>query len=336
MRDYWLLLVFIPLIGTAVFLLLSRGERRGGLFVSTVKFFSKASFSLRAFLTPLPIIIKFCALSLIILALARPQKVNERSEQNIKGIDIMIVMDVSLSMLVEDMGFQVTRLKAAKAVVSDFIKGRVSDRIGLIVFSGESYTRVPLTLDYDILLDNLSRMNVASAHQIRQGTAIGVALANAAARLRHSPEKSRVVVFLTDGDNNAGSIDPLTALKIVQKENIKVYTIGLGKQSGRAPVRYPVIDAFGRKKMRIMYVMTRINEELMKQMAQSTAGKFFMARNLSNLQSIFSEIDSLEKQEITVNKWTEYNEKFANYLTPGVFLYALALLLSLTVFFRGV
>ena len=336
MRDYGLLLVLIPLIAAAVFLLLSRRERRGGLFVSAAGFFSKSPFSLRAFLAPLPVIIKFCALALIILALARPQKVNERSEQNVKGIDIMIVMDVSLSMLVEDMGVQVTRLKAAKAVVSDFIRGRVSDRIGLIVFSGESYTRVPLTLDYDILLDNLSRMNVASAHQIRQGTAIGVALANAAARLRHSPEKSRVVVFLTDGDNNAGSIDPLTALKIVQEEGIKVYTIGLGRRSGRAPVRYPVIGASGRKKMQVMYVITRINEELMKQMAQSTNGKFFMARDLSGLQAVFSEIDRLEKQEITVNKWTEYDEKFADYLKPGVFLYALALLLSLTVFFRGV
>ena len=336
MRDYLLLLAFIPLIGLAIFLWLSREERRGGLFVSAINFFSKSSFSLRAFLAPLPVIVKFCALGVIILALARPQKVNERSEQNVKGIDIMIVMDVSLSMLVEDMGFQITRLKAAKAVVSSFIKERVSDRIGLIVFSGESYTRVPLTLDYKILLDNLSRLNVSSSHQIQQGTAIGVALANAAARLRHSPEKSRVIVFLTDGDNNAGSIDPLTALKIVQKENIKVYTIGLGKQSGRAPIRYPIIDAFGRRKMQVKYIITRINEELMKQMAQSTEGRFFMARNLSGLQSVFSEIDSLEKQEITVNKWTEYNEKFADYLKPGVFLYALALLLSLTVFFRGV
>ena len=335
MENYWLLLFFIPLIGVAVFLWFSKEKRKGGLFVSAIVFFSKTPGSLRAFLAPLPLILKFCSLALIILALARPQKVNERSEQNVKGIDIMIVLDISLSMLVEDMGVQVTRLKAAKAVVSDFIKGRVSDRMGLIVFSGESYTRVPLTLDYNILQKNLSRVDIASTNQLRQGTAIGVALANAAARLRHSPE-SRVVVFLTDGDNNVGSIDPLTALKIVQGENIKVYTIGLGRKSGQAPVRYYTMDSFGRKKVQVMYVTTRINEELMKRMAQSTGGKFFMARNLSNLRSIFSEIDRLEKQKITVNKWTEYHEKFSDYLEPGVFLYALALLLSLTVFFRGV
>ena len=336
MENYWLLLAFIPLIGAAVFLWFSKEERRGGLFVSALSFFSKSPVSLRAFLAPLPVILKFCALSLIIVALARPQKINERSEQNIKGIDIMIVLDISLSMLVEDMGVQITRLKAAKAVVSDFIKGRISDRIGLIVFSGESYTRIPLTLDYDILLDNLSRVSVVSPGQLRQGTAIGVALANAAARLRHSPQESRVVVFLTDGDNNTGSIDPLTALKIVREEGVKVYTIGLGRKSGHAPVRHPIIDAFGRKRMQVIHVITRINEKLMKRMAQETGGKFFMARNLSGLQSIFSEIDNLEKQEITVNKWTEYHEKFSDYLLPGVFLYALALLLSLTVFFRGV
>ena len=336
MGDYWLLLALIPLLVGAVFLWFDREERRGGLFVSALDFFSKSSFSLRASLTSLPVILKFIALGLIIFALARPQKINERSEQNVKGIDIMIVLDISLSMLVEDMGVQITRLQAAKAVVSDFVKGRISDRIGLIVFSGESYTRVPLTLDYNIFLDNLSRVNVASSSQLRQGTAIGVALANAAARLRHSSRTSRVVVFLTDGDNNAGSIDPLTALKIVQKEEIKVYTIGLGRRSGQAPVRYPVVDAFGRKRMKVIQVMTRINQELMKQMAEDTNGRFFMARNLTNLQSIFSEIDNLEKQEIQVNKWTEYREKFSDYLMPGIFLYALALLLSLTVFFRGV
>lgn len=335
MAHYWLLVFFIPLIGTAVFLWLSRKGRKGGLFVSTVDFFSKSPGSLRASLAPLPLILKFCSLVLIVLALARPQKINEQSEQNVQGIDIMIVLDISLSMRVEDMGVRVTRLQAAKAVVSDFIKGRVSDRIGLIVFSGESYTRVPLTLDYNLLQKNLSRVKVVSKDQLRQGTAIGVALANAAARLRHSPE-SRVIVFLTDGDNNVGSIDPLTALKIVQKENIKIYTIGLGRESGRVPIRNYITDVFGQKKEYVQYIITRINEKLMNRMAQSTGGKFFMARNLSNLESIFSEIDSLEKQEITVNKWTEYHETFSDYLEPGVFLYALALLLSLTVFFRGV
>ena len=336
MGDWWLISAFAPLLGIAVFLWFSKKKRKGGLFISTEKFFSEIPSDLRATLSPLPLILKFTGLALIIVALARPRTVSERSEQNVKGIDIMIVLDISLSMLVEDMGLRVTRLKAAKAVVSEFVKGRISDRIGLIVFSGESYTRVPLTLDYDILLENLSRVSVVSASQIRQGTAIGVALTNASARLRGSSAESRVVVFLTDGDNNAGSIDPLTAMKIAKKENVKVYTIGVGQKSGQAPIRYETADSFGIKRTQIMYVTTRINKKLLKQMAQGTGGKFFMARNLSGLRSIFSEIDNLEKQKITIDKWTEYREKFADYLKPGIILYALALLLSLTVFFRGV
>ena len=336
MRDYGFLFLLIPLFGVALFLWLFREERRGGLLHSGRGFILKTPLSLRASLSFLPLILKLIALALVILALARPQQINERSRRNVEGIDIMIVLDISLSMLVEDMGPQVTRLRAAKSVVSDFIKGRVSDRIGLIVFSGESYTRVPLTLDYNLLLKDLSRVQTAGANQIKPGTAVGVALANASARLRHSPLKSRVMIFLTDGDNNAGSLDPLTALQVVQGENIKVYTIGLGRVSGRSPIRYPVVDSFGRKTTRIMYVQTKVNEQLIQRMARNTGGKSFMARDLSGLKAIFAEIDGLEKQNIKVSEWTEHHEKFPQFLKSGILLYGLALALSLTVFFRGV
>lgn len=326
--------LFIPLVVFAIYVLLFKTKKKGTLRYSFLGLISKNHFSLRASLAFLPSLLKGIAFVFVILALARPQSVKERSEQNVKGIDIMIVMDISLSMLVEDMGSQITRLDASRKVVSDFIKGRTSDRIGLIVFSGESFTRIPLTLDYNLILKVLSQ--IKPIRSIKQGTAIGVALANASARLKHSPPESRVIVFLTDGENNAGFIDPDVALQIAQRNKIKVYTIGLGSVSGQAPITYEDIDSFGNTVLRRVYVDSRINKDLMKKMAQKTNGEFFMAKNLKNLEDIFFRIDQLEKQDVKVNKWMEYKEHFSEFLQIGVILYFLSLILSTTVFFRGV
>ncbi|MGI9549421.1 MAG: vWA domain-containing protein [Bdellovibrionales bacterium] len=327
-------LLIIPLFLFACYFLFFKNKKQASFRYSFLEALPKNYFSLRESLSPLPKILKILALLFVIVALARPQTIKEQSEQNVKGIDIMIVMDVSLSMLVKDMGRGLTRLEAAKKVVSNFIQGRVSDRIGLILFSGESFTKVPLTLDYDLVLKNLAE--VQSISEIRQGTAIGVALANAAVRLKHSSPESRVIVFLTDGENNTGFIDPETALKIVRKNKIKVYTVGLGSVGGKDSIVFETKDAYGRKIRQRAYVNSRINKKLMKKMAEQTKGEFFMAKNLTSLQNIFNRINELEKQDIQVHKWMEYKEHFSYFLKIGIIFYAVSLFLSLSLFFRGV
>ena len=326
--------LFFVILFILILLYFFKKSKKGFVNYSRLDLFSPSVKTLRAYLSPLPFLLKVIGLIFIIIALARPQKINQKSEQNVKGIDIMIVLDISLSMLVEDMGASLTRLSSAKKVVSQFIERRISDRIGLIVFSGESYTRVPLTLDYNLLLENLAQ--VKTTNSIKPGTAIGVALANASARLSHSDLKNRVIVFLTDGENNAGSIDPLTSLSIVKNDNIKVYTIGVGKVTGRAPIRYFSEDPFGRKIPQTIYIESRINKKLMKKMADETNGKFFMAEDSFDLEKVFKQIDQLEKQNIEVNQWTEYSEEYPPFLKFGLFSYLMAFLLLLTVFFRGV
>ena len=326
------LLLLLPLLVVVFYTTWFWSRRKSSVKYTSLQILSKVPKSLHALMDPLPFILKVLALILIVLALTRPQKISEMSEKNVKGIDIMMVLDISLSMLVQDMGEGHTRLASAKKVVAEFIQGRVSDKIGLILFSGESYTSVPLTLDYQVLLQKLSQVRATSS--IKSGTAIGLALANATARLRHT-QRNPVIVFLTDGENNAGSIDPLTALKLVKSQKIRVYTIGLGRINGRAPIRYEHTSPSGRIQNQVLYVNTRINKKLMKQMAVSTGGRFFQAKDVQNLARIFSEINKLEKQEIVVNKWTEYKELFTLPLSWALAFYSLSILLGLLVFFRG-
>ncbi len=328
------LFLFIPLGLIVLYIMFVQDKKKASFRYSFLDLLPKKYFSFRVFFSPLPKWLRVLSLVFFIIALARPQSVEEKSEQNVKGIDIMIVMDISLSMLVRDMGGGLTRLESSKKVVSDFIKGRVSDRIGLIVFSGESFTRVPLTLDYNLVLKNL--FEVGPIPSIKQGTAIGVALANASVRLKHSSPDSRVIVFLTDGENNTGFIDPETALKIVRGNKIKVYTIGVGNVGGRDAIVFESKDKYGRKIKQRAYVDSRINKKLMRKMAKETNGEFFMAKNLRSLQNIFDRIDKLEKQDIKTHKWIEYREHFPYFLRIGIILYFLSLVLSLTLFFKGV
>lgn len=328
-----LFFLFIPLSAVAVYLLLFLKNKKGSFFYSQLGLLLKTGFSLRASLVFLPKLLKWTALIFIIMALARPQSAEHITNQTQEGVDIMLVMDISLSMLVEDMG-QITRLEASKQVVHDFIEGRPFDRIGLIVFSGESFTKTPLTFDHDLLKNTLSRVKPLSS--IKDGTAIGVALANATARLQHSPPESRIMIFLTDGENNTGFIDPETALQIVQKNNIKVYTIGLGSKSGTFPIKYEVQDAMGRSFYQKVLINSRINKALMNKISSQTGGEFFMAKNLPSLKRIFQKIDKLETYEIQINKWTQWTEHFQQFLLMGLALYFSSVLLLLTVFFRGI
>ena len=270
----------------------------------------------------------------LVIALARPQSSEKMSHQTQEGLDIMIAMDISLSMMVEDMGPSLTRLSASKQVVKRFIEERPFDRMGLIVFSGESFTVAPLTYDHELLRKNL--LEVKSLSAIEGGTAIGVALANATARLQYSPKKSRILIFLTDGENNTGFIDPETALELVRQNEIKVYTIGLGRNSGHFFVRVEDRDSQGRKFYRKVRITSRINTELMKKISQQTGGEFFMANSLSSLQNIFNKIDELETYEFKINRWTQYEEHFEPFLFAGFIFYLLSVFLSFTVFFRGI
>lgn len=324
--------LLIPVCIALYFLLFSK-NKNGAFFYSGSTLFFKNNLSLRASLAFLPRYLKFIALVFVIIALARPQTVEHITSHSQKGVDIMIVMDISLSMLVEDMG-HLTRLESSKQVVQDFITGRPNDRIGLIVFSGESFTKTPLTFDHKLLKNTLSQVKTLSS--IKDGTAIGVALANATARLQHSPLKSRIMIFLTDGENNTGFIAPETALQIVQKNKIKVYTIGLGSQSGTFPIRYEVQNTMGQRFYKKAFINSRINKKLMNKISDQTGGEFFMATSLPSLKRIFKKIDKLETYDIQINKWTRWTEHFEQFLLIGLILYCLSFLLSITVFFRGI
>ena len=281
-------------------------------------------------------ILKSLSLIFFIIALARPQIIESFTRQTQDGLDIMVVMDVSLSMLIEDMDDRnaVTRLEASKKVVQQFIKGRSFDRIGLIAFSGESFTKAPLTYDHKLLEQSLSELGIDSS--MEPGTAIGVALANSLARLKSSPEKSRIIIFLTDGENNTGFIDPETALDLVKKNKIKVYTVGLGRRDGDFFIKYEDRDLKGRPIYRQARISSRINKELMQKISKETDGRFFMANSFQSLQNIFNQIDKLETYEIKTNTFALYEEHFADFLWSGFILYFISVFLSLTVFFRGV
>jgi len=244
--------------------------------------------------------LRLTAVTLAILALARPQSGLRGEEIKTEGIDIMLVIDVSSSMLAEDI--EPNRVEAAKSVAADFVKGRLNDRIGLIIFSARAYTQCPLTIDYGVLIDLFDEIEVG---MIEDGTAIGTALGLAVNRLRGSNEASKVVVLLTDGRNNRGEIDPKTAAELAQAFDIKVYTVGAGRE-GTAP--YPVDDPlFGRRQVQIQVDM---DETMLKEVAQLTGGRYFRATNRQSLEQIYEEIDQLEKTEIEVTEFTRYAELF--------------------------
>jgi Ca-activated chloride channel family protein len=324
-------LFFIPLFLAVVYLIYKRKALRATVQISSFENFKKIPMTLRAQFSYLPTILKIIGLILAIVALARPQEANTKIKRNIEGIDIMIAFDISDSMLIEDMQPE-NRLESAKLEIEKFISKRTSDRIGLVVFSGEAYTRVPLTLDYKMLLNSVKQ--VQTSREIKMGTAIGVALAAAAGRLKDSTAKSRVVVFMTDGENNSGTIDPDTAVKIAQGYGIKVYSIGLGRD-GDAQLPVLVQDFRGRMVKRYRPIHSTVNDELLDGMAKSTGGKYWRATDGEALEKVFSEINRLEKTKIDVNQYTRYKELFQTYLKWAVILYMLSFILSRTLLRRN-
>ena len=270
-----------------------------------------------------PFYARLLALACLIAALARPQLGYSWEESLTEGIDIAVVLDISGSMGAED--FQPRdRLTVAKQVVQDFVAGRPGDRIGLVVFSGTAMTRAPLTTDrqmLDLLIGSLE------LNTLPDGTAIGVGLASAAARLRDSPAKSRVAILVTDGVNNAGEIDPLSAAAVCAGLGIKVYTIGVGGKAGVVPVPFPQRDPFtGQTVVRRVLMRVPVDEPLMRRIAERTGGKFFKAGDRQSLQEVFREIDRLEKTPLQVKRYVRYKEAFPPLVWAGLSLLLLPFL----------
>jgi len=270
-----------------------------------------------------PVTLRVLGLLLLVVAFARPQTGRHEEEVLTEGIDIALAVDISGSMRTEDFKPK-NRLAVAKDVVGQFVHGRRNDLIGLVVFAANAYTRCPLTLDYGVLQDLLSQVDIASREE--DGTAIGMGLATAVARLKDAKGKSRVIILLTDGRNNRGQIDPLSGARLAQAMGIKVYTIGVGTE-GEAP--YPIDDPIlGR---RYINVQADIDEQTLQQIADATGGRYFRATDARALKEIFATIDRMERTEIKVRGYTRHTEQFAWCLYPGAFLVLLELALSSTV-----
>jgi Ca-activated chloride channel family protein len=326
----WAFLLAVPMIVVVAMMLWRDRKGRPSLQFSSLAFLKTQPRGLRARLKFLPMVLAVGAMMCMIIALARPQKADQRVKKNVEGIDIMMVLDVSDSMLIEDM--KPNRLEASKEMITRFIKKRVSDRIGLIIFSGESYTRVPLTLDYPLLLQSVAEVKIS--RNIKMGTAIGVALANAVARLKESTAKNRVIVFLTDGENNSGTIDPETALELAKGFGLKIYTIGAGKD-GDAQLPIESMDAFGRKVKRYQPIHSTVNDELLGKMASDTGGNYYRATSTDALRNVFNDIDRLEKTKIDVNQYTKYEELFPPWVKWAFGLFIGSVFLGQTVFRRA-
>jgi Ca-activated chloride channel family protein len=314
----WLvLLALVPLVG---FWSWWRSRRRRGLRFSNVASARQAPRTLWTHLRGLPALLRMGALVLGILALARPQDRNTIQERFAEGVDIMMVLDTSTSMRAED--FRPNRFEAARDVGTEFIRSRISDRVGLIVFAAKAYTQTPLTLDYSFLQRMLAEVEVGV---IEDGTAIGTALAMAVNRLKDTEAKSKVVILLTDGQNNRGEIDPVTASEVAATLGVRVYAIGVGAY-GEAPFTYPHPFAGRQRRM----VPVEIDEEMLGTVAENTGGKYFRATNKEALRDIYTEIGELEKTKIEERLYTDYEERYTLFLWPAFGLLLLELLLANT------
>ncbi len=269
----------------------------------------------------------------LFLALARPQHRELEPKVSEKGIDILFSLDISDSMLIEDMAPHENRLESAKFHIKEFMKKRQSDRLGLVIFSGEAYTRVPLTVDHNLLFSNLADVSVSEF--IKKGTAIGVALAAAVNRVRESKSKSKVIVLLTDGENNTGVIDPLTALDLTVDLGARVYTVGIGRD-GRSMLPVFSKDRFGRRVKSYRPFPTKINEKLLREIALKTGGQFYRASEESDLTRIFDDIDTIEKVDIKLPDRYKVVEKFQFPLFISIICFAFLALIELLLFWRGV
>ena len=296
----YLLLLLIPMIGWYIYKL---RKSQASLQVSSTDAFEVAgAVSWKVYLRHVPFVLRTLAIALLIVVLARPQSTDSWQNSTTEGIDIVMAMDISTSMLAEDL--KPNRLEAAKDVAASFINGRQNDNIGLVVFAAESFTQCPLTIDHGVLLNLFKDIQPGI---IQDGTAIGLGLANAVSRIKDSQAKSKVIILLTDGVNNTGEIAPVTAAEIAKTFGIRVYTIGVGTQ-GEAP--YPIPTAFG---IQYQNVPVEIDEQVLKQIASTTGGQYFRATDNASLKEIYSEIDQMEKTKISVQEFSKKQEEYKNW-----------------------
>ncbi len=306
------LLLLLLLIPMAVWYVYKQRSKQATIRMSSLEPFQRAPRSWKNYLRHLPFVLRMVVTTLLIIVLARPQSTNNWESSTTEGIDIVMAMDISSSMLAADL--KPNRLEAAKDVAAEFINGRPNDNIGLVSFAGESFTQCPLTTDHAVLLNLFGKMQ---SGMIEDGTAIGVGIANAINRIKESSAKSKVIILLTDGSNNRGEIAPVTAAEIAKAYGIRIYTIGVGTQ-GTAP--YPVQTAFG---IQYQNVPVEIDEVTLKQIASTTGGAYFRATDNAKLKEIYSEIDKMERTKISVK---EYSKKQEEYLPFALLAMCLLLL----------
>jgi Ca-activated chloride channel family protein len=315
-------LILLALIPVAIyFFFYKKSLRNSSLRYSDLSWFGlvkKPGFNRRHLL----IFLRLLALTVLILALARPQSGQTSRDVESEGIDIVLALDISGSMQAEDFKPH-NRLYAAKQVIREFIKNRVSDRIGLVIFAKEAVSQCPLTTDYSVLQTFLNQVEIG---QIEDGTAIGLGLATSVNRLRYTPGKSKIIILLTDGNNNAGEIEPLTAAELASLVNIKIYTIGAGKPG----------EAFFRSRdpatgQRIVYRLPELDENILREIARMTKGEYFRATDEEALANIYKQIDEMEKSRVKVKEYTQYAELFPYFLWIGLALALLEIIAANTI-----
>lgn len=300
----FLLLLLIPVIGWYIYEL---RKADASLQLSDTQTLGKQPKSARIYLLHVPFVLRVACITLLSIALARPQLTNRWSSESTEGIDIMMALDISGTMQAEDL--KPNRLEAAKQVASDFVIARPNDQIGLVVFAGESFTQCPLTTDHAVLINLFKSVKFG---MIEDGTAIGLGLANAVNRMKDSPTKSKVIILLTDGSNNRGEIDPQTAAEIAKTYGIRVYAVGVGSHGqARVPVQTPV-------GVQYMMMDSEFDESTLQRIANTTGGQYFRATDNSSLKSIYEQIDQLEKTKLRVREYAKHTDIFPPFIVAAL------------------
>ena len=309
----FLLLLLLPIVGWYIYEL---RKSDASVQVSDTRVLAAQPKSIRIWLLHVPFVLRIAVITLISIALARPQLTNKWSSQSTEGIDIMMALDISGTMLAEDL--RPNRLEAAKKVASDFVIARPNDQIGLVVFAGESFTQCPLTTDHAVLVNLFQSVEYG---MVEDGTAIGLGLANAVNRMKDSETKSKVIILLTDGSNNRGDIDPQTAAEIAKTYGIRVYTIGVGSYGqARVPVQTPIGKQY-------ITMDNEFDETTLRSIAETTGGQYFRAKDNTSLKAIYDQIDQMEKTKLRVREFSKHTENFMPFLYAALICLLLELII---------
>lgn len=322
------LLLLIPLIAYIVWYIIGHKKSQPSMRVPDTHVYMDAPVSWRIYMLHVPFVLRVVAYTAVVLALARPQTSNDWSNKEIEGIDIMLSMDISTSMLAQDL--KPNRVDAAKSVAAAFVADRPNDNIGLTFFAGDAFTQCPMTTDHAVVLNLLQNMGCEAVQKglIQDGTALGMGIANALTRLEGSKAKSKVIILLTDGVNNMGDISPMTAAEIAKSLGVRIYTIGVGK-NGLAPYPYPVGNTY-----QIVNLPVEIDENTLMKIAQMTDGQYYRATNNQELKRVYQDIDKLEKSKLKVREYSKKYECYQWFALVALIAFLLELLLRQTLLRR--